>query len=194
MSNTRKRMFGLEVTKVRHNRRMEKEIAVAPLGIDGPLVEIGPLDPLGDFRLQVPSFFSRKVEYAGLSRNLEIRIRFLGDKLEIGELCIKDSQGPIGSRDLLQLSLPQVVRACAASAIPQFEFWSLGLGGRPGIGEALRNNRLLLSKLYWFEYATWGAPRVAIQELLACKRTTANYFIRLASEEHSLPESRKRGD
>lgn len=185
-------MFGLLATKVRHNGTMEKEITVAPLGADGPLVEIGPLDSLGDLKLQVPSSFARKVSYEGLTRKLEIHLRFSGDKLEIGELCIKDEHDPIGSRDLLQLALPRVVRACAESAMPQFAFWDSGLALRPQVDDELRRNRLLLAKLYWFEHAIWGAPRVAIQNLLSCKRTTANYFIRLASEDFELPASRVR--
>lgn len=174
---------------------MIRETRIEKVGSDGLLVEVGPRDPFGDFALTVPSHFSRLIMDLETRREVAIELSFKGDKLEISKLCIEDRGKSISSRDLLTLSLPRLIRIAALDAIPNSRYWQFGLGETPNIGERLRENPILLAKLYWFEHMTWGSPRVVIQDLLGCKRTTANYYIRLASNAHELPASRhKDGD
>lgn len=171
---------------------MENIERVSKVGTDGPLVEVGPRDNLRDFRLSIPSMFRRRIEQPELERVLELELSFKGDKLAVTFLSIQDSQEGITSRDLLNIGLPRLIRLAALTAIPESKFWESEIKSKSNISVALRENRLLLSKLYWFEHITWGSPRVVIQDLLKCKKTTANYFIRLASEEYDLPASRMR--
>lgn len=175
---------------MRHNCRMITESLVTRIGHDGPLTEVGPIDTNHDYRLHVPLTFTRMIVETGSHREVTIELSFKGDKLEVTRLCIEDKNGSISSRDLLTLSLPRLIRLAAVDAIPESEFWEKRLPNTLGISDKLKENPLLLAKLYWFEHLTWGSPRVAIQELLGCKRTTANYYIRLASNSHELPASR----
>ena len=183
-------MFGHSLTDVRHNCRMAIDTLVNRIGIDGPLTEVGPIDPHHDYRLHVPVTFTRLIVESGSEREVTIELSFKGDKLEVTKLCIQDRGGSISSRDLLTLSLPRLIRLAALDAIPESEFWEKAVPNTPRISDTLKENPLFLSKLYWFEHLTWGSPRVAIQELLGCKRTTANYYIRLASTAYQLPPSR----
>ena len=183
-------MFGYVLTDVRHNCWMAIDTMVTQVGIDGRLTEVGPMDPNHDFRLQVPMNFTRLLVDSGSEREVTVQLAFKGDKLEVTKLCIEDKEGSISSRDLLTLSLPRLIRLAALDAIPESHYWEKAIRNSNGISERLRENPLLLSKLYWFEHLTWGSPRVAIQELLGCKRTTANYYIRLASNAYELPASR----
>lgn len=171
---------------------MEFAYRIHPTGVDGRLLDVGPLDPGRDFVLQVPERFTREVTLEGEGRQLRLTLRFRGDKLEIEELCLTDAVKGISPRDLLKLSLPKIIKACAETAIPNYLYWTQTIPNHPNIESLLKHNRMLLAKLYWFEYITWGTPRVTIQELLRCQKTTANYYIRLAAELHKLPDSRIR--
>ncbi len=190
MSNMCQRMFGYLGTGVRDNSWMENQLKVQNRGVDGVLRDVGPLDAFRDFPLQIPERFTRLVTTEGSERAIELTLHFDGQKLRIMELRIRDEVNPITPRELLSLSLPKLVRACAESAIPNSEFWTRELPRLPNIENQLRDDLLLLSKLYWFEYITWGNPRVEVQRLLQCQKTTANYYIRLASKFHTLPEAR----
>ena len=190
MSNTYQRMFAYQRTGVRDNRQMETKVFVERVGVDGPLREVGPQDRLGDYSLSIASSFTRLVTMDESSRSVQLTLDFDGSKLKIVELRIADRENAITSRDLLSVSLPKLVRACAETAIPKSQFWTSDLQSLPDIQNRLRDDLYLLSKLYWFEYITWGNPRVEIQKLLQCQKTTANYYIRLASKVHRLPEAR----
>lgn len=190
MSNTCQRMFAYFGTRVRDNGVMEKTLNVKKVAVDGPLLDVGPADSLGDYPLQIPATFTRLVELRESNRRFQLTIEFDGTKLRVTELLISDHSNSISPRDLLAVSLPKLIRACAEAAIPNSEFWASELSNLPDIENRLRDDLSLLSKLYWFEYITWGNPRVEIQKLLQCQKTTANYYIRLASRIHSLPEAR----
>ena len=190
MSNTCQRMFAYFRTVVRDNGVMESKFVLEKLGEDGPLMDVGPVIGFDDFTLKVPRSFTRVVTSDNSDWVLEIRIQFDGQKLRVVDLRIQSQTSPITPRGLLALSLPKIVRACAESAIPNSAFWTEELPRMQGIENRLRDDPFLLSKFYWFEYITWGSPRVEIQKLLKCQKTTANHFIRLASKLHTLPEAR----
>lgn len=190
MSNTCQRMFAHFRTGVRDNREMESKFVIEKLGQDGPLMDVGPVSGFDDFPLKVPSKFTRVVTTQGSDWVIEVTITFDGRKLGLYDLGIHASKDPITPRELLAISLPKIVRACAENAIPRSEFWTQELPELPNIDSRLRDDLRLLAKFYWFEYITWGSPRVEIQKLLKCQKTTANYYIRLASKLHTLPEAR----
>lgn len=190
MSNTCQRMFAHFGTVVRDNCGMESEIVVERVGQDAPLRDVGPVIGFDDYPLRVPGEFRRLVTSDAMDWQVELTIRFDGRKLRIIDLRIHARNDPITPRDLLGLSLPKLVRACAETAIPNSDFWTRDLPRLPNIEHRLRDDLYLLAKLYWFEYITWGSPRVEIQKLLNSQKTTANYYIRLASKLHTLPEAR----
>ena len=190
MSNTRQRMCGYFRTGVRDNREMQSKFLIKNLGDSGSISAVGPETPFDDFPLRVPTKFSRLVTSVDSDWIIEITIHFDGQKLQVFDLRIHAQASPITPRGLLALSLPKLVRACAETAIPNSEFWTEQLPRLSGIENRLRDDLSLLAKYYWFEYMTWGNPRVEIQKLLKCQKTTANYYIRLASKLHTLPESR----
>jgi hypothetical protein len=169
---------------------MENSLVVEKVAVDGPLRDVGPVDSLGDFPLRIPASFTRLVKARESNRRFQLTIEFDGTKLRVVELLITDHNSSISPRDLLAVSLPKLIRACAETAIPNSAFWTSELRQLPDIENRLREDLALLSKLYWFEYITWGNPRVEIQKLLQSQKTTANYYIRLASKVHNLPEGR----
>lgn len=190
MSNICQRMFAYFRAGVRDNRKMESKFVIEKLGDSGSLRDVGPEIPFDDFPLRVPTKFSRMVTSVDSDWMIEISIHFDGRKLQVFDLQIHAQSTPITPRGLLSLSLPKLVRACAETAIPNSDFWTEHLPRLPDIQNRLRDDLSLLAKYYWFEYITWGNPRVEIQELLKCQKTTANYYIRLASKLHTLPEMR----
>jgi hypothetical protein len=155
---------------------------------DGGVISFGPPTSLVRHPLAIAQRFSRSVSYENMGISLEIEFLFDGDKVQIQRLVADGGVGYVGSRDLTQLSLPAVTREAAISAIPNAKFW---LDDYKEIQFDKASDLTLLAQLYWFEHVTWGSPRVAIQEFLGCKRTTANYYIRLVSALTPLPGQHK---
>jgi hypothetical protein len=129
------------------------------------------------------------VEYLSLSINLELTFGFDGDKVQITRLLAEAMNGHIGSRDLTQMSLPAVTRDAARAAVTDSKFWS---GDFNKQAEQRNSDFHFLAQLYWFEHVTGGSPRLVIQDFLGCKRTTANYYIRLVGSQFSLPGIHKK--
>jgi len=155
---------------------------------DGAVVSFGPPTSLVKHPLAIAQLFTRSVSYDDMAMSLEIDFSFDGDKVQIKRLVADGGVSYVGSRDLTQLSLPAVTREAAISAIPNSKFW---LNDYKKIQFDKASDLTLLAQLYWFEHVTWGSPRVAIQEFLGCKRTTANYYIRLVGALTSLPGQHK---
>ena len=155
---------------------------------DGEVVSFGPPSSLVRYPLEIAKQFTRSVSYKDMGISLEIDFLFDGDKVQIGRLVADGGVGYVASRDLTQLSLPAVTREAAISAIPNAKFW---LDDYKKIQFDKASDLTLLAQLYWFEHVTWGSPRVAIQEFLGCKRTTANYYIRLVGALTPLPGQHK---
>ncbi len=155
---------------------------------DGEVVSFGPPSSLVRYPLEIAKQFTRSVSYKDMGISLEIDFLFDGDKVQIGRLVADGGVGYVASRDLTQLSLPAVTRQAAISAIPNAKFW---LDDYKKIQFDKASDLTLLAQLYWFEHVTWGSPRVAIQEFLGCKRTTANYYIRLVGALTPLPGQHK---
>jgi hypothetical protein len=57
------------------------------------------------------------------------------------------------------------------------------VAGGPPAGDDL----LLLARIYWAEYVSWGQPRQAVMAAFGVPRTTANRWIKRAAAEYRLP-------
>lgn len=156
---------------------------------EGPKVRFGPEIGPGQRPLEIPSYFSRAVEYPSFPFSLELTLSFDGDKVQITRLLAESINGHIGSRDLTQLSLPAVTRDAARAAVADSAFWS---GAFKDQAEHKNSDFHFLAQLYWFEHVTGGSPRLVIQDFLGCKRTTANYYIRLVGSQFALPGVHKK--
>jgi len=156
---------------------------------EGPKVRFGPEIGLGHRPLEIPLYFRRAFEYASFPFSLELTFSFDGDRVQITRLLAESKTGHIASRDLTQLSLPAVTRDAARAAVTEPKFWS---GDFKGQAENKNTDFHFLAQLYWFEHVTGGSPRLVIQDFLGCKRTTANYYIRLVGSQFALPGVHKK--
>ena len=157
----------------------------------GDLVSFGPLTKDAQRMLQVPGRFIRTVLYQDLPLKLELEFMFDGDKVQIRRLEAEATSGHVTSRDLTQLSLPSITRDAALSAVRDANYW---IAVQKNVESDSGLDLVFLAQLYWFEHVTWGSPRLAIQNFLGCKRTTANYYIRMIGSKFALPGVHKQKD
>jgi hypothetical protein len=154
---------------------------------DGSLVLFGNLDPKNDRKLQIPATFERRVKYVSQQLELELHCVFTGDRIEISRMVISGLGKFVGSRDLTQLSLPQVIRKIAFDVIPNSHEWTEETRSKDIEWGNLNAGDGFLAQLYWFEHVSWGAPRSALMSYLGCSRTTANAHIRRIAKQFDLP-------
>lgn len=154
---------------------------------DGVMVTFGPVDPENRRQLSIPKTFTRFVDYIDSTLVVELQCVFDGEKIQVSKISVANNGGFVTSRDLTQLSLPAVIRQMGLQVIPDSEYWTQEWQDANFKKHGLKYDSWFIAQLYWFEHATWGSPRVAVQELMGCKRTTANYYIRLAGEKTPLP-------
>lgn len=159
---------------------------------DGGMVTFGPVDPENRRQLSIPKTFTRFVDYTDSSLVVELQCFFDGEKIQVSKISVVNNGGFVTSRDLTQLSLPAVIREMGFQVIPDSEYWTQEWQDANSIKHGLKYDSWFIAQLYWFEHATWGSPRVAVQEFMGCKRTTANYYIRLAGEKTPLPGQHKK--
>jgi hypothetical protein len=154
---------------------------------DDSLVPFGNLDPRNDRKLEIPASFERRVKYLKHQLELELDCVFTGDRIEISKMVITGMGKFVGSRDLTQLSLPQVIRKIALDVIPNSHEWTEETRSRDIEWGKLNSGDGFLAQLYWFEHVSWGAPRSALMKYLGCSRTTANTQIRRIAKQYFLP-------
>lgn len=161
---------------------------------DGDFRPFGPVDPETKRQLSIPEKFTRVVKYSDIPLSVELTCVFDGEKIQVKKLCaMSQPEAFVTSRDLTQLSLPAVIRRIGLQVIPDAEYWTMEWQDDHALKLGLKSDPHFLAQLYWFEHATWGSPRVAVQEYMGCKRTTANYYIRLAAGVTALPGLHKKG-
>lgn len=178
---------------MRHNGQMSENFTISRADVkDGKMVTFGPIDPENMKRLSIPKTFTRFVDYTDSSLAVELQCVFDGEKIQVSRISVANSGGFVTSRDLTQLSLPAVIRQIGLEVIPDSEYWTQEWQDANSIKHGLKYDSWFIAQLYWFEHATWGSPRVAVQEFMGCKRTTANYYIRLAGEKTALPGQHKK--
>ncbi len=186
-------MFGRIAAWVRHNGLMNETFTISRTDVkDGNPIAFGPMDKETKRQLEIPETFTRRVSYADLSLVAELSCVFDGEKIQVKKICVEGQSAFVTSRDLTQLALPAVIRQIGFQVIPDSEYWTKAWQDDHSIKEGLKSDPFFLAQLYWFEHATWGSPRVAIQEYMAVKRTTANYYIRLAATVTPLPGLHKK--
>jgi hypothetical protein len=159
---------------------------------DGKLLTLGSADPESNLLLRVPQSFQRIVTYADHPLRLTLDCEFSGERIEIGKMLVESSNEYIGSRELTQLRLPQVIRNLAMEVIPDaihWTRWSQENRTRKSKSAKSRVSDGFLAQLYWFEHVSWGAPRASLMAYLGCSRTTANSHIKRIALEFPLPGS-----
>lgn len=159
---------------------------------DGHPIAFGPVDKETKRQLEMPQTFTRRVEYTDQPLVAELSCVFDGEKIQVKKICVEGQNSFVTSRDLTQLALPSVIRQIGLQVIPDSEYWTKSWQDDHSIKEGLKSDPYFLAQLYWFEHVTWGSPRVAIQQYMECKRTTANYHIRLAAAVTPLPGLHKK--
>ena len=150
---------------------------------DGRLVSFGPLDQMF-WKLEIPSTLSRRVRYkTGLIVDLECV--FSGERLEISRMELKQPKSQYISTQLLtQLGLPGVLNQIFLEASPTTKL----IRSIPK-KEELSKEQLatVITQLYWFEYASWGNPRMSVIQYTNWSTNNANTHFRKLAKLFGLP-------
>jgi hypothetical protein len=150
---------------------------------DGRLVSFGPLDQMF-WKLEIPSTLSRRVTYkTGLVVDLECV--FSGERLEISRMELAVPSGEFVSTQLLtQLGLPGILNQIflgASPTTPQIEVL-------PKRDELTKDQLgIVVTQLYWFEYASWGNPRMRVTQFTNWSNNNANTHFRKLARIYGLP-------
>jgi hypothetical protein len=134
--------------------------------------------------MSIPNRLTRTVTYPELGLEIELECVFSGERLEIAKMTVQGVGGYIATRDLTQLSLPQVMRAIVSEAVPEANRWSQ-------LENESQSNRLTdpchLAQIYWLEYVGWGTPRARIMKYMGWSRANANFHIKKINKNFPLP-------
>ena len=154
---------------------------------DEAMVQFGPSDPETGLSLSIPRRLTRKVNYPALELQLFLSCTFSGERLEIEKMTIEAKGSYVASRDLTQLALPQVMYAIVSGAVPEAKV----------LNRLVDSDKLdkpegpsFLATVYWFEHASWGAPRARIMEYMGWSRANANFHLKKISRNFPLPGAR----
>ena len=150
---------------------------------DGRLVSFCPLEQMF-WRLEIPSTLNRRVIYkTGLILDLECV--FAGERLEISRMELTQPEGQYLSTQLLtQLGLPGILNQIFLGASPATkEMRSL-----PKRDELSKDQlEVVITQLYWFEYASWGNPRMRVIQYTNWSTNKANTYFRKLAKLYGLP-------
>ena len=108
-----------------------------------------------------------------------------GERLEISRMEIAVPSGEFVSNQLLtQLGLPGILNQVFLSASPT----------TAQIRSLLRRDELtkdqlgmVVTQLYWFEYASWGNPRMRVTQFTNWSNNNANTHFRKLAKVYGLP-------
>jgi hypothetical protein len=156
---------------------------ITQTGRDGRLVQFGPSEQMF-WRLEIPSRLSREVRYkSGLVMDLECV--FNGERLEISRMEIAVPSGEFVSSQLLtQLGLPGILRQVFLSASPT----TAQMQSLPKRNELTKDQLgIVVTQLYWFEYASWGNPRMSVIQYTNWSTNNANTHFRRLAKQYGLP-------
>jgi len=157
--------------------------SITQTGRDGRLVEFGPSEQMF-WRLEIPSRLSREVRYkSGLVMDLECV--FNGERLEISRMEIAVPSGEFVSTQLLtQLGLPGILNQVFLSASPT----TAQIRSLPRRDELTKDQLgMVVTQLYWFEYASWGNPRMRVTQFTNWSNNNANTHFRKLAKVYGLP-------
>lgn len=150
---------------------------------DGPVVAFGPLDQMF-WKLEIPSTLSRRVIYkTGLVLDLECV--FSGERLEISRMELNQPKNQYISTQLLtQLGLPAVLNKIFLEASPTTK----AMSSIPKKEELSKDQLgILITQLYWFEYASWENPRMRVIQYTNWSTNNANTHFRKLAKLYGLP-------
>jgi hypothetical protein len=157
--------------------------SIAPSGRDGRLVPFGPSEQMF-WRLEVPSRLSRRVKYkSGLMLDLECV--FNGERLEISQLELAQQSGEfITTQILTQLGLPGILNQIFLKASPT----TAQIQSLPRKTDLTKDQLgMVVTQLYWFEYASWGNPRMSVTKYTGWSNNNANTHFRKLAKIYGLP-------
>jgi hypothetical protein len=150
---------------------------------DGRLMSFGPPEQMF-WRMEIPSTLNRRVIYkTGLILDLECI--FSGERLEISRMELAQPDGQYLSTQLLtQLGLPGILNQIFLGASPATKEMK-SLPKR----EELSKDQLgmVITQLYWFEYASWGNPRMRVIQYTNWSTNKANTYFRKLAKLYGLP-------
>ncbi|MEV0431249.1 hypothetical protein [Micromonospora sp. NPDC050495] len=144
-----------------------------------------PYGPAGD---RLPERFVALVEYETQPLRARIAASFNGaERVRADVVSVERTDGAsVSPEDLTTLQLGAVMSSVVWQATRRgkgvAEQW-----GRSRTGPLDDAEVLTLARMYWFEYVSWGKPRLAIMAAFKLPRSTANRWIRKAREVHGLP-------
>ena len=150
---------------------------------DGPVVAFGPLDQMF-WKLEIPSTLSRRVIYkTGLVLDLECV--FSGERLEISRMELNQPKNQYISTQLLtQLGLPAVLNRIFLEASPTTK----AMSSIPKKEELSKEQLgVVITQLYWFEYASWANPRMRVIQYTNWSTNNANTHFRKLAKMYGLP-------
>jgi hypothetical protein len=150
---------------------------------DGPVVAFGPLDQMF-WKLEIPSTLSRRVIYkTGLVLDLECV--FSGERLEISRMELNQPKNQYISTQLLtQLGLPAVLNKIFLEASPTTK----AMSSIPKKEELSKDQLgIVITQLYWFEYASWSNPRMRVIQYTNWSTNNANTHFRKLAKMYGLP-------
>jgi hypothetical protein len=151
---------------------------------DGKLHNVCGYIPLVDHQLLVPRSLKREVFYGKDQPLLTLNLSLLGaERLEVVGINLQapEDGSAISSSFLTKLSIPKVIRQIAEEAIPHSSYWTT---------PPPEHSDDYLAQLYWFEYVTWGTPRLAIMNLTGWSRANTNHHLRRISKVFDLPQTK----
>lgn len=158
-------------------------VSIEQTSRDGRLVSFGPLSQMF-WNLEIPSTLSRRVMYkTGLVLDLECV--FSGERLEIARMELNQPENEyISTKLLTQLGLPAVLNQIFLEASPTTQT----MHSIPK-KEELSKDQLgkVITQLYWFEFASWGNPRMRVIQYTNWSTNNANTHFRKLAKIYGLP-------
>jgi hypothetical protein len=148
---------------------------------DGGLHNVCGYIPDVSQQLLVPRSLKREVFYGDDQPLLTLSLSLLDtNRFEVVgvNLQVPKSGSAISTSFLTKLSIPKIVRETTVEAIPYSSYWTT---------PPTDYSDDYLAQLYWFEYVTWGAPRLAIMNLTGWSRANTNHHLRRIAKIFDLP-------
>jgi len=151
---------------------------------DGKMQNVGGYIPDVAHQLLVPKSLKREVFYGDDQPLLTLSLSLLDtNRLEVVGMNLQTSEGgtPISTNLLTKMSIPKVIRQIAEEIIPHSSYWTT---------PPTDYSDDYLAQLYWFEYVTWGAPRLALMNLTGWSRANTNHHLRRIAKTFDLPRTK----
>jgi hypothetical protein len=116
---------------------------------------------------------------------VDLECVFAGERLEISRMELTQPDGQFLSTQLLtQLGLPGVLNQIFLDASPATK----EMRSIPNKEELSKDQLgIVITQLYWFEYASWGNPRMRVIQHTNWSTNKANTYFRKLAKLYGLP-------